>query len=153
MGQGPLHVQINTLSLHIEFESTATGLLSICPRQHGSLDEIKILQVLDIPVDLDFPVRGSRASRKVAFGILMLSGLFKLNLFRVHLHINHASKIDRIFTSISLQPSTRSDYLSRAQSPRPEFFIPSSLPISTLHLTFKYQLPIKRSHALSFVLS
>ncbi|KZL63696.1 ott 1508-like deaminase, partial [Colletotrichum incanum] len=69
VGQGPLHVQIDTLSLHIEFASTATGLLSICPRQRGSLDESKILKVLDIPVDSDFPVRGSRASQKVAFGI------------------------------------------------------------------------------------
>ncbi|KAK1973531.1 hypothetical protein LZ30DRAFT_827934 [Colletotrichum cereale] len=69
VGQGPLHVQIDRLSLHLEFASTATGLLSICHRKAGSLDEIKILDALGIPTDSDLPIRASGISRRVAFGI------------------------------------------------------------------------------------
>ncbi|KAK2053460.1 hypothetical protein LY76DRAFT_667510 [Colletotrichum caudatum] len=69
VGQRPLHVQIDRLSLHLEFASTATGLLSICHQKAGSLDEIKILDALGIPTDSDFPIRASGMSRRVAFGI------------------------------------------------------------------------------------
>ncbi|KAK1837885.1 hypothetical protein CCHR01_19492 [Colletotrichum chrysophilum] len=69
VGQGPLHVQIDRLSLHIDFASTATGLLSIWSRPDGLLDGSKILKVVDIPTDSDLSVRSSRGSRKVVFGV------------------------------------------------------------------------------------
>ncbi|KAK1521579.1 hypothetical protein CABS01_16533 [Colletotrichum abscissum] len=69
VGQEPLHIQIDRLSLNIEFASTATGLLSVYPRHNGPREGSKILKAGDIPVDSDLPIQGSRASRKVAFGI------------------------------------------------------------------------------------
>ncbi|KAK1451073.1 hypothetical protein CCUS01_11250 [Colletotrichum cuscutae] len=69
VGQGPLHIQIDRLSLHMEFASTATGLLSVYRRHDGALDEGKILKAADIPIDSSLPIRGCRATGKVAFGI------------------------------------------------------------------------------------
>ncbi|KAI3530163.1 hypothetical protein CABS02_14611 [Colletotrichum abscissum] len=69
LGQEPLHVQIDRLSLHIEFASTATGLLSVYSRQSVPREASKMLKADDIPVNSDLPIQGSRASRKVALGI------------------------------------------------------------------------------------
>ncbi|KXH65052.1 hypothetical protein CNYM01_14345 [Colletotrichum nymphaeae SA-01] len=69
VGQEPLHIQIDRLSLHIEFASTATGLLSVYPRQSGLRKASKMLKADDIPVDSDLPIQGSRSSQKVALGI------------------------------------------------------------------------------------
>ncbi|KAK1471637.1 hypothetical protein CABS01_16346 [Colletotrichum abscissum] len=69
VGQGPLHIQIDRLSLHMEFASTATGLLSVYRRHDGALDEGKILKAADIPMDSNLLIRGCRATGKVAFGI------------------------------------------------------------------------------------
>ncbi|KAL0929561.1 uncharacterized protein CTRU02_215460 [Colletotrichum truncatum] len=69
MGQGPLHVQIDELSIHLEFASTATGLLSICPQQFDSSDEIKIMSALDIPTNAEINIQRPRASRRLAFGL------------------------------------------------------------------------------------
>ncbi|KAH0423702.1 hypothetical protein CcaCcLH18_11998 [Colletotrichum camelliae] len=64
VGQGPLHVQIDRLSLHIDFASTATGLLSIWSRPHDFLDGSKVLKAIDIPTDSVLSVRSFQASRK-----------------------------------------------------------------------------------------
>lgn len=67
VGQGPLNIQIDWLSLHIEFSSATIGLLSISFHQATRLDEIKIIDAWDVPTGSEMAVQGSRASRKTRF--------------------------------------------------------------------------------------
>ncbi|WJG35457.1 uncharacterized protein FOBCDRAFT_137545, partial [Fusarium oxysporum Fo47] len=69
MSQEPFSVQVDPLSLRIEFATTAIGLLSISFYRAPSLDGIKIIDALDIPTGSELDIRDSRASRKIAFCI------------------------------------------------------------------------------------